>query len=230
MVTIVHDITLARETSMRPLLLAALIIGVLATPLLAQTQGGQVGNLNLPAGTAPGILVGNQTLAYLIQPEEQVSCPEQGFQLQNVRVYLEFSQEQVPVTLNVAGGLLQAVPDGAGYVPGDALFLTDPMPMVITEPGLQLIEVPVEGVASCELLGGAYFLALQFVGPAAASLVIDDQPAPGIEFIDSGNGFIDMNGLDKASGGKVIIWGDIICCLVTASEGSTWHQIKQIFD
>lgn len=214
---------------MRPLLLV-LAIGVLATPLLAQVQGGQVGNLNPPAGTAPGILVGNQTLAYLILPEEQVSCPDQGFQLQNVRVFLEFSPEQVPVTLNVAGGLLQAVPDGAGYVPGDSLFMTDPMPIVIAEPGMQLIEVPVDGVASCELLSGAYFLALRFAGPAESSLVIDDQPAPGIEFIDSGNGFVDMNGLDKASGGKVIIWGDIICCIVTASEGSTWHQIKQMFD
>jgi len=214
---------------MRPLLLALALV-VLATPLLAQTQDGQVGNLNPPAGTAPGILFGDQTLAYLIQPQEQISCPDLGFQLQNVRVYLEFSQEQVPVTLNVAGGLLQAVPDGVGYVPGDTIFLTDPMPIVITEPGQHLIEVPVDGVASCELIAGAYFLALQFVGPAEASLVIDDQPAPGIEFIDSGNGFVDMNGLDKASGGKVIIWGDIICCVVTANEGSTWHQIKQMFD
>ncbi len=209
----------------------AIIVGLalLAVPALAQDFGGPVGNLNEPAGSAPNILFGDQTLAYLIFPSEQVSCPNNGFILDTVRVYLEFSQEQVPITLNVAGGLLQAIQEGDGYVPGDALYLTDPRQIVIEEPGIQLIEVPIGEAAYCQPNDQAYFLGIQFVGPAESSLVIDDQPAPGIEFIDSGNGYVDMYNLDKASGGKVIIWGDIICCIVTSTEGRSWNDIKQLF-
>ncbi|MEZ4388184.1 MAG: hypothetical protein R3D98_11530 [Candidatus Krumholzibacteriia bacterium] len=209
--------------------LALFVVCLVAAPLVAQVPGGPVGNLNQPAGSVPNILFGDQTLAYLIFPSEQVSCPDAGFQLETVRVYLEFTENQVPVTLNVGGGLLRAVPEGDGYVPGDAIYFTESRPIVINEPGLQLIEVPVGDAATCEAIAEPYFLGLRFDGPAEANLVIDDQPAPGIEFIDSGNGFVDLNGFDKTSGGKVIIWGDIVCCIITGTESSSWHGIKQMF-
>lgn len=205
-----------------------LLLATLALPAAAQI-GGQVGNLNDPVDYAPDILFGDQTLAYLIFPAEQVSCDNDGFRLDTVRVWLKFFSDQVPVTLHVAGGLLDAVPEGDGFVPGDPIYLSEPQTIVIDEPGFQVIEVPTDAVASCEILDDAYFLGLRFEGPAEAGLGIDNEPAPGIEYIDSGNGFVDMFGFDKTSGGKVIIWGDIVCCLTTANEPSSWNQIKSLF-
>jgi hypothetical protein len=210
-------------------LASVLLIAVLASPAMAQQIGGEIGNLNDPVDSVPNILLGDQSLAYLVFPGEQVSCPDDGFRLDAVRIWLEFSEDQVPVCLSVSGGLLDAVPEGDGFVPGDPIYLSEPRLIAINDPGLQVIEVFTDDVASCEILENAYFLALRFLGPAEASLGVDDEPAPGIEFIDSGQGYVDLNGFDRPSGGKIIIWGDIICCITTPTERSSWHQIKQLF-
>jgi len=203
-----------------------LVLLLVAIPAVGQELQ-RVGNLNQPAQTVPDILFGDQTLAYIIRPYEQISCPEGGFMLQQVGTYLDFSENQIPGALRVRGGLLRAIPEGAGFVPGEPYFYGEIVDIPIPEPGQYLIEAPVSMWAVP--VDEVYFLALHFEGPAEASLVIDDEPAPGIEFINPGNGWIDMFEFDKTSGGKVIIWGDIVCGVVVEADASSWSQVKQLF-
>lgn len=216
----------------RYLAITLALTACLAGSIQAQIIDGEIGNLNDPVPpSVPDILFGDQAVAYLVHPDEQVSCPDNGFRLETVQMYLEFTPEQVPTTLLVAGGLLEALEDdssGSGFIPGDEVCYSGPQLITIVEPGLHEIEVHTFE-CGCLLIDQPYFLSLRFFGDAVANLVIDDEPAPGIEFLDSGNGWVDMNGFDRTSGGKVIIWGDIICCIVVETEATSWHQIKGLF-
>lgn len=206
--------------------LAAMSVSTLS----AQPVTGQIGNLNEPVGpSVPNILFGDQTFAYLVFPDQQISCPGGGFALEQVQMLLDFTENQVPATLQVAGGLLTAVEEGSGYVPGDEVCYSDAVTITITEPGINIISVPT--IDSCGTLpiDIPYFLSLRFLGDAVANLAIDDEPAPGIEFLDGGNGFFDMYNIDRTSGGKVIIWGDIVCRVVVGTEASSWGAIKTLF-
>ena len=62
-------------------------------------------------------MFGDQTFAYLVFPDQQVSCPGGGFALEQVQMLLDFAENQVPATLQVAGGLLAAVEELKRLVP-----------------------------------------------------------------------------------------------------------------
>ncbi|HOX24865.1 MAG TPA: hypothetical protein PLL30_03755 [Candidatus Krumholzibacteria bacterium] len=218
--------TLARSPALTVLVVLALGAGA----ALAQS-GGRIGNLNDPVPpSVPGLLVGNQVFAYLVMPDEQVACPDGGFILQTVAMTLDFTAEQVPATITVNAGLLDAhLEDNGFYVPGGEIGTSPEITVTIDAPGLHVIPVPLQGACGCEPTDAPYFLSFRYLGPAVANLAIDDQPAPGIVYLDSGNGYVDMYELGKTSGGKVIIWGDIVCCIAVGAEPTTWQDVKSLF-
>ena len=209
-----------------------LILALAASSAIAQT-GGRIGNLNDPVQSVPDLLFGDQKFAYLVFPDQQVNCPGGGCVLQNVNMYLDFSDQQVPQTITVSGGFITAVPnpDGEGFIPGDDLCVAPPIQITILEPGLQLITIPVADVCDSVPVDEAYFLNINYVGDAVASLAIDNEPEAGIVYWDNGQGYTDMIDVivDKTSDGKVIIWGDIICSIMVGVESRTWQDVKGLF-
>jgi hypothetical protein len=201
----------------------------------------QVGNLNEPEG-APleGYFDGHQMIAYLINPGDQCPCSEGGFKLESVSHLLHFNSQQVPADLHVRAGLLAAEFDAASatWIPGPPLCESMPVTIIVQEPGIQQILVP---TPDCEAmpLDEHYFLFLNYENGGPASLVIDGQPEPGIEYIDRGNGWEDMfffpdksgNQSDDRSGtGKHIVWGDVLCSApVVPAEHDSWGTIKAMY-
>lgn len=216
---------------LRPYLLPGLLL-LLALPAAAQNLI-QIGNLNDPVPPSlPGLLTGDQSFAYLVFPDQQASCQEDGFRLERLNMYLDFEPNQVPQTLVLSSGLVSAVwdPSVDAWVPGEQACASNTFEVRIDQPGLQVVSCPVEGACGCQVLNQPYFLNLKFVGPAAASLVTDGLPEPGIVYWDLGNGYVDMFGVDKTATGKTIIWGDIVCCTTSVgNESSTWSGIKTLF-
>lgn len=208
------------------------LLALLALPAAAQTLG-QIGNLSDPVPPSlPGFLTGDQSFAYLVFPDEQVSCPEGGCRLESVNMWLDFQEEDLPQVLSLSSGLVDAVWDQEqeAWVPGDRACASQTFEFTITEPGLQVVQCPVEGACGCQPVNEPFFLNLTFLGPATANLVTDGQPQPGIVFWDQGNGWTDMYGLDKTATGKTIIWGDIVCCTYSVgNETSTWSGIKTLY-
>ena len=75
-----------------------------------------------------------------------------------------------------------------------------------------------------------YFLFLQYIDPFFAELPIDDQPEAGVAYRFNGMAWQDLDGILKAASGKIIVWGDLICCLPpVGTENGTWGQIKSLY-
>ena len=57
-----------------------------------------------------------------------------------------------------------------------------------------------------------FFLTLTFETPFAANLLCDGFDIPGIAYVSQdGENWFDLYGPEKTSGGKPIIWGDVLC-------------------
>jgi hypothetical protein len=218
------------------LVLVPVITSLLAAerpaPDLSVETDFQVGNLNpvVPPSVA-GLFTGNEKFAYLIFPPDQGTCNEGGIQLETVSMLLEFEPAQVPVTFSVRGGLLDAVWDPAmgGFVPGEEICLGLPEIYEIIEPGIYTITVAVPE-CSCVPWDDYYFLTLEYLDPFEALLPIDDLPEPGIVFNDKGTGWIDMFGMKRTAGGKIIVWGDVICCEpAVGNTTGTWSHVKSLY-
>ncbi len=207
------------------------LLTMAASPALAQS-GGRIGNLNDPVQTVPDLLTGNQSFAYLVFPAEQVSCPDGGCALQNVFMYLDFTPEQVPQLITVSGGFISAESDGdGGWIPGDDICVSPPMQIEILEPGPQVIVIPVADICGCVPVDQPYFLNVNFEDDANGGIPIDNEPQAGVVYWDLGDGYTDMIDVivDKTSDGKVIIWGDILCCIVVGNEAQSWDNVKSLF-
>jgi len=192
----------------------------------------QVGNLNPPVGPpAGGIFMGEEEYAYHIFPADQCNCSEEGFILESITQFLFFEPNQVPANLIVRGVLLKAVfdPSSGCWVPGPVLFEGPPENFIIDDNGPVVIQVPTPG-APVLPLADQYFLVLRYQGGAEAMLVVDDEPMPCTEFINRGSGWEDLFGRDKSGGGKVIVFGDIVCSPLSVPNGnSTWGGIKSLY-
>lgn len=215
----------------RPILL--LLILLTAVPVMAQTGPQQIGNLNPPLDPyLPDLVTGQQSFAYLVRPADQLSCSEPGFRLEALHMWLAFEPIQVPVTFQVDGGLLEAIDDPAfpGPVPGAELCPVPPQTVTVDEPGLFQLTVPVQGACGCRAIEKDFFLNIRLLTPVEALLPTDGQPEPGVVFWNNGNGWEDMDGLDKAAIGKTIIWGDIVCCTNSVGrEQATWGRVKALY-
>lgn len=209
------------------------LLAVLGAGLAAAQDTIRIGNLNDPVASVPNLLYGNQRFAYLVIPGEQASCPNGGCVLTSTTLLAEFTQDQVPVSFTVSGGLLAAEPatNFDGWVPGDDLFQSPAVSITIDQPGIHAITVPMQDSCDCVPMDQPYFLNINFLDAVRADVRIDNQPAPGIVYLDSGNGFGDLDDFipGKTSDGKVIIWGDIVCCIVVEGETSTWGGVKSLF-
>jgi len=213
-------------------LASTVLLLLLASTALGQTTF-QVGNLNPPVPPAvPDVHMGLESYAYLFYPPESGSCPLGGFRLEAVHMLLEFTPAQVPVTFHAAGGLMSAFWDPAQdmFVPEGPLCDGPPVDFQFTEPGQYEIVLPLEGVCSCQSFDEYYFLSVNYFDPFDADLPTDGQPEAGVVFINNGTGWIDMIDLGKTAGGKVIIWGDLVCCDPSiGNEMSTWSEIKGLY-
>ncbi len=191
----------------------------------------QVGNLNNPVPPpVPDIFQGLQEYAYFIYPPDQCSCPDNGFMIENVNMWLHFDPNMIPVSFVVRGGLREAVWDPAAdcYVPGDVICMSDETVYQIDDPGEYLITVETPQ-CPCVIFNERYFLVMEYLDAFPANLVIDDDPQPCIEYLYEGGVWQDMFGM-KAAGGKTIVWSDIVCCDPgTDSAPSTWGSIKSLY-
>lgn len=213
--------------------IAAVVLLMVSGAVFAQGSGGQIGNLNSPVPpSVPGLVYGDQSFAYLVYPDEQVSCAQGGFKLESVQMLLDFTSAQIPVLLTIEGGLSDAVwdPSGEFLLPGAPACTSPPVTLEINDPGLHQITVPMNGTCGCYSVNAPYFLVMHFSGPFQANLPVDGLPQPGIVYVNDGNGWFDMNGLKRTSSGKVIIWGDLTCCVPTVGNKSgTWSGVKTLY-
>ncbi len=192
----------------------------------------QVGNLNAPGSApVPGIFMGEEEYAYHILPAEQSDCSEDGFILESITQLLFFEENQVPVTLMVQAALLKADfdPSSDCWVPGPVLYDSPQEIIMITDNGPATIKVLTPGIPVFPL-EEHYFLVLRYQGGSEALLVVDDQPMACTEFINRGNGWEDLYGRDKSGGGKVIVFGDIVCApMAVPTVENNWDRIKSLY-
>ncbi len=205
---------------------------ILAGAALAQPIV-QVGNLNPPVPPSVEFLhTGLEDYAYLIYPPDQGSCTEGGFELLAIHMFLELMPNQVPITFTVSGALAHADWDPSlnAWVPGPFICEGPDELFNIELPGVYNITVPMEDSCGCQAFDDHYFLVVRFHTPFEANLPTDGLPAPGIVYNDKGDGWVDMIGLGKTAGGKVIIWGDTVCCTYSVgNEAGTWGGIKSLY-
>ena len=194
------------------LVLAGLLL-MIGTGLLAQVIC-QVGNLADPVfPPVTGVFQGDQIFAYLIHPVEQCACTEEFVQFQNVKMWLEFDPSMVPVNFIVQPGLRPAVYDPSidRWVPDGYFYEGPEFQFEVMEPGPFLLQVPALNARWINI-HDFFFLTLTFETPFAANLLCDDQDMPGIAYVSAdGELWFDLYVPDKTSGGKPIIWGDVLC-------------------
>ena len=192
----------------------------------------QVGNLNPPVEPpVPGIFMGDEQYAYHIFPADQCDCSEDGFILESITQYLFFDELQVPADLLVQGALLKADfdPSNDCWVPGPLLYEGPQETFTIVDPGSVVIQVPTPNAPALPL-ADHYYLVMRYLGGAEALLVVDDEPMPCTEFINRGSGWEDLYGQDKSGGGKVIVFGDIVCSPTSVpTDNPTWGGIKSLY-
>jgi len=212
----------------------SLIVLMLILASVAQGQPAfPVGNLKpIVPPAVEFIHTGQESYAYLIYPPAQGSCTEGGFELLNIHMYLELTPAQVPVTFTASGSLAHADwdPSENQFVPGPPLCTGPEAVYNFTEPGLYVITVPMEDVCECQVFDDYYFLIIRYHDFFEANLPIDGLPQPGIVYNAKGTGWFDMFDYKKTAGGKVIIWGDIVCgdCSV-GNQSGTWSGIKSLY-
>ncbi|MBC8424720.1 hypothetical protein H8E07_11410 [bacterium] len=213
---------------------SSLIFSLLILACAVQAQPVfQVGNLNPPMPPSVEFIhTGLEDYAYLIYPPDQGSCTEGGFELVAIHMYLELTANQVPVTFTVSGALAQADWDPSlnEFVPGPFICEGPDEMYHIELPGIYVITVPMQDSCGCQAFDEHYFLVMRFHTPFEANLPIDGLPQPGIVYNDKGAGWLDMIDYDKTAGGKVIIWGDTVCCTYSVgNEAGTWSGIKSLY-
>lgn len=190
----------------------------------------QVGNLNPIAGYVPGFFTGQERYKYLIYPPDQCGCPD-GFLLENVNMMLHFDPWMVPVTFDVQADLGEAVwdPVEGCWVPGPDLCLSSIYSFTVTMPGDYIVTVPMDG-CDCAHMDFHYFIGLNFLTAFEANLVIDGFPQQCITYNDKGLGWEDLFFWFMKSAGKVIVWGDVICCQpAVPAEPGTWGSVKSLY-
>jgi hypothetical protein len=195
----------------------------------------RIGNLNPPVGPSyPEIFTGNQAFAYYVKPASQCSCAEERFKLEAISMLVDFDPNQIPQTLVITPSLLTAVfnPGSDCFEPGSPLCAGPDQIVTIDVPGIQTLTVPLDGCGPFPL-GDDYFLSLSFEGGGPALLPVDDEPLPCVEYVNPGNGWTDLfgqkSGGDKTGGGKVIVFGDIVCVTAVDVEPSAWGSIKSLY-
>lgn len=195
----------------------------------------RIGNLNPPVGPSyPEIFDGNQAFAYYVKPASQCSCEQGQFNLETISMLVDFGPNQVPQTLVITPSLLAAEFNAGSNClePGTTLCAGPDQVVNIDVPGIQVLTVPLDGCGPFPL-GDDFFLSLSYEGGGPASLPVDDEPLPCVEFIDRGNGWMDLfdqkSGGDKTGGGKVIVFGDIVCATAVDTEPSSWGSIKSLY-
>lgn len=190
-----------------------------AVGLLAQSVW-QIGNLNDPVGLpVPNIVHGEQTFAYLVHPAEQCNCTEGFVQLENTLFWLHFDPWMIPRNFEVRPGLRPAIwnPSIDRWVPGGYFYEGPSIVVDVADAGPFLLQVPSFNAPWMNIYE-FYFLTLTFESPLEANLLGDGMDQPGIAYVSpNGNFWIDLYGPDKTSGGKPIIWGDVLC---GADDGS----------
>ncbi|MGD9546209.1 MAG: hypothetical protein AB7V45_01555 [Candidatus Krumholzibacteriia bacterium] len=231
----------ARILAVICLLILGAAAGALAADLPAErwdhpaeaTADCQIGNLNDAVGiSGPELFTGNETFAYLVNPQDQCGCTEGGFTVETIYQLLYFEPQQVPALLQVVPRLLAVNldPTTECMFPGPEVCLGQPVTILVEEPGYQLVTVP---MAQCPLqwFDQPYFLSLGYEGGSPAFLAIDDQPAPCVEYVDRGFGWEDMFLIpDKTGGGKHILFGDVVCgALSVDNETGSWGSIKSLY-
>ncbi len=229
-------------------LLTVLIVGVAIAGNHAEKSTGnrdlvfsttgdcRIGNLEPPVGSSyPGLFEGNESYAYHVQPSAGCSCPENHFRLDSVSMLLDFDDSQIPQTLVVTPSLLIAVFNtGSGcWEPGPALCTGAPFTVNIINSGVQTITAPLTGCAPFPM-GVDYFISLDYSGGGNGLLPVDNSPASCTEFIDYGNGWVDLFGMknsgDKTGSGKLIVFGDIVCVTnAVEADQRSWGSIKTLF-
>jgi hypothetical protein len=190
-----------------------------------------LGNPNPPAGSVPGFFTGDEQYWYLIYPPEQCSC-EEGFLLESVTMLLEFDASMLPANFEVVAELGDAVWDDNSqcFVPGEPLCVSSPVSFFIDVPGIYELTVPMDQ-CQCAHMNYHYFIGLNFLSGFSANLVIDEFPEPCVNWNRKlGGGWEDLFNWLIKTGGKVIIWGDVICCpLVIPNEPDTWGNVKSLY-
>ncbi|PID79086.1 hypothetical protein CSB20_11855 [bacterium DOLZORAL124_64_63] len=220
---------------------ALAVLAVLATFAFAggssqiiqkENQACQVGNPNAPQGTVSGIFNGHEAYAYYVYPPAQCDCQESGFKLENVSQGLSFDETQVPAVLNVSPLLIKAEREANQpyFVPGPILYEGPTQTITVDEAGPVLVTVPTDNIEAFPF-DDHYFIGLRYEGDAPGNLQIDDEPLPGIEYILTPNGWSDLYRWRKrAGGGKVIVYGDIVCSpMGSPTESRTWDTIKSLY-
>jgi hypothetical protein len=192
----------------------------------------QIGNLNPPApDPVLDFFQGQESYAYHVYPPAQCDCPEGGFALESISMILYREVGVLPVNFSAAVQVFDAVPsrDRTCYVPGELLYQSEPTTISIGQTGFQTITVPAPD-SPVFLFDYNYFIGIEFLDAFQIGLAVDDDDQECTAYVFRDQTWIDLFGRDRLGGGKLIIFGDIVCGEdPVATEQTTWGTLKSLY-
>ena len=203
----------------------------------AVDQGGledccKIGNLNWYGNAVENFISGGESYSYIFEVNPVCDC-NTGFYFAGVHMYMQFGEEDVPVTLQVNASFeeTQMAPTGGGLIPGPPICTSPTYSGTITQAGGYDLFIPLYDTSClCAEFGWFYAATVNFVNrfENKPDLVTDFYPVGGASFIDQGNGWYDLQSYQLP--GEVKLMAKLLCCSTPVPEDQpTWGEVKALF-
>jgi hypothetical protein len=198
-----------------------------------------VGNFNMPEGSVPDAIVGDEGFKYLFRPPiYQCACPD-GFRIDIVHMLVEFEEDDFDgssIMFGAYADLESPVWDEAlsCWVPGTQECVTPTAYFLVNEPGIYDIAIPMGGACDCAFVDYWYFLGVFFEGSFAEghrpNLVTDAYPLGCRSYHDQGGGWQDLAEEYQDWPGELVIWSEVECCDdPVGAETQSWSGVKSLY-
>ena len=192
-----------------------------------------LGNLNDPVYAISDWIWGGETY-YTMFDAEMADCTcAEGFTVEAVHMFMQFSADDVPVSFDLYGSFHTAVFDEMTqcWIPSETVCETPFYTMTIDLPGLYDISLPVDyAVCECAAFGYKYAAGITIDTEFTSNpdLITDEAPLGCTSYNEYGNGLEDLQ--DYELPGEAILFVDVGCCANPVNtDATTFGGIKALF-
>ena len=192
-----------------------------------------MGNLNAPAFAIGDWVWGAESYYYIFNADQAGCTCTGGFTVDAVHMYLQFAEDDVPVTFEAFVGFGEAAPGAVEgcMVPGPEICSSPIYTVTIDAAGFYDIALPMTpGACECAYFGYNYEISFNFMTTFTnlPDLITDASPLGCVSYNDYGAGMLDLQ--DFGMPGETSMYADIICCESPVStESKSMGDLKALF-
>jgi hypothetical protein len=189
----------------------------------------QVGNLNPPFNLISG-LTGPIGYSYYFNPAEQACECTEGIKPTAVTIPVHFPDNNAyPLSFDAFVDMKEGVlSESDCWVPGPDLCVGETYTITINSPGNYAVTLPI--ICDCAYIDSAYFLSFHFIDEFDAWLALDQNPLTCTAYENTGEGWVDYNGVAPGVLPLPVILGDAVCCSQpVGTDNRTWGSVKQLY-